>query len=142
MRWSRSLALMMVLSLGVARPVARAASEGEGGTIALLGEQVKGLAGENVGRVVNVLVDRDGRVRAAVIDFGGFLGVGSRKIAVDWRLLSFKLVDAKPVIVLALGRKELQGAPEYKPTGKAGEMTQMVGPSATEGAPPPSDKHE
>ena len=28
-------------------------------------------------------------VRAAVIDFGGFLGVGSRKIAVDWNALSF-----------------------------------------------------
>lgn len=115
MRWSRSLALMMVLSLGVARPVARAASEGEGGTIALLGEQVKGLAGENVGRVVNVLVDRDGRVRAAVIDFGGFLGVGSRKIVVDWNALHFGRVNNKTdSITLELTKAQVAAAPEYK----------------------------
>jgi hypothetical protein len=36
-----------------------------------------------MGRVVNVVVDQSGQVRAAIIDFGGFLGVGNRKIAVD-----------------------------------------------------------
>jgi hypothetical protein len=46
------------------------------------------------------------------------------------------------VIVLALGRDELQAAPEYKPTGKPGEVTQMVGPPAPEGAAAPSDQHE
>jgi hypothetical protein len=42
-----------------------------------------------MGRIVDVVVDRTGQVRAAVIDLGGFLGVGSRKIAVDWNALSF-----------------------------------------------------
>ena len=42
-----------------------------------------------MGRIVDVLVDRRGQVRAAIIDFGGFLGVGSRKIAVDWSALHF-----------------------------------------------------
>ena len=42
-----------------------------------------------MGRIVDVLVDRSGQVRAAIIDFGGFLGVGSRKIAVDWNALHF-----------------------------------------------------
>jgi len=37
-----------------------------------------------MGRIVDVIVDLAGVVRAAVIDFGGFLGVGSRKIVVDW----------------------------------------------------------
>jgi hypothetical protein len=41
---------------------------------------------EDMGRIVDVIVDRSGQVRAAVIDFGGFLGVGSRKIAVDWNM--------------------------------------------------------
>ena len=49
----------------------------------VLGRDVRSSAGENMGRIVDVIVDRSGRVRAAVIDFGGFLGVGSRKIAVD-----------------------------------------------------------
>src|SRR5436309_14729144 len=44
--------------------------------IAILGKGVRGSGGEDMGRVVDVLVDRAGQVRAAVIDFGGFLGVG------------------------------------------------------------------
>ena len=43
-----------------------------------------------MGRIVDVIVDRSGQVRAAIIDFGGFLGVGSRKIAVDWNALHFR----------------------------------------------------
>src|SRR5262249_4474875 len=45
----------------------------------ILGRDVRSAADENMGRVVDVLVDRTGQVRAAIIDFGGFLGVGSRK---------------------------------------------------------------
>ena len=55
----------------------------------ILGKEVRSATGENMGRIVDAIVDRTGQVRAAVIDFGGFLGVGSRKIAVDWDALSF-----------------------------------------------------
>ena len=55
----------------------------------VLGREVLSAANENMGRIVDVLVDRGGQVRAAIIDFGGFLGVGSRKIAVDWSALHF-----------------------------------------------------
>jgi PRC-barrel domain len=48
----------------------------------ILGKEVRGAADENMGRIADVIVDRSGQARAAVIDFGGFLGVGSRKIAV------------------------------------------------------------
>ena len=40
-----------------------------------------------MGRIVDVIVNRSGQVRAAIIDFGGFLGVGSRKVAVEWSAL-------------------------------------------------------
>jgi sporulation protein YlmC with PRC-barrel domain len=55
----------------------------------ILGRPVQGADGKEMGRVIDVIVDSGGRVRAAVIDFGGFLGVGSRKIAVDWSALRF-----------------------------------------------------
>src|SRR5262249_3295088 len=60
----------------------------------ILGREVRGGANENMGRIVDVIVDRSGQVRAAIIDFGGFLGVGSRKIAVAWNALRFP-PDAK-----------------------------------------------
>ena len=50
----------------------------------VLGKEVRSSADENMGRIVDVLVDQTGHVRAAVIDFGGFLGVGNRKVVVDW----------------------------------------------------------
>lgn len=81
----------------------------------ILGNEVRNTANENMGRIVDVIVDRSGQVRAAVIDFGGFLGVGSRKIAVSWNALRF-LPSAKKVerIGLDLTRAQLQAAPEYK----------------------------
>ena len=69
-----------------------------------------------MGRIVDVIVDRAGQVRAAIIDFGGFLGVGSRKIAVDWNALHFVPLgkpDANGV-VLELTRDQVKAAPEYK----------------------------
>jgi hypothetical protein len=41
----------------------------------ILGREVRSAANENMGRIVDAIVDREGNVRAAVIDFGGFLGV-------------------------------------------------------------------
>lgn len=81
----------------------------------ILGRPVLGAADENMGRIVDVIVDRSGRVRAAVIDFGGFLGVGSRKIAVDWSALHFPppgQPNAK--ISLDLTRDQVKAAPEYQ----------------------------
>ena len=81
----------------------------------ILGRQVLGAADENMGRIVDVIVDHSGRVRAAVIDFGGFLGVGSRKIAVDWSALHFPppgQPNAK--ISLDLTRDQVNAAPEYQ----------------------------
>jgi hypothetical protein len=81
----------------------------------ILGREVISAANENMGRIVDVLVDRSGQVRAAIIDFGGFLGVGSRKIAVDWNALAFPAPD-KPgaKITLALTRDQVKAAPEYQ----------------------------
>jgi PRC-barrel domain len=82
----------------------------------VLGREVLSAADENMGRIVDVIVDRTGLVRAAIIDFGGFLGVGSRAIAVDWSALHFpqssQQSDAK--ITLELTRDQVKAAPEYQ----------------------------
>jgi hypothetical protein len=68
-----------------------------------------------MGRIVDVVVDRTGQVRAAVIDFGGFLGVGSRKIAVDWNALSFSAPgDKRDVVTIEFTKAQVKAAPEYK----------------------------
>jgi hypothetical protein len=94
-------------------------------TTGVLGKNVIGRNGDKLGMITDVIVDRDGRPRAAVIDFGGFLGVGSRKVAIDWNLLSFDIEKRDRTAVLALDRREIQAAPEYKADA---ESTEMVGP--------------
>ena len=81
----------------------------------ILGREVRSAANENMGRIVDVIVDREGTVRAAVIDFGGFLGVGSRKIVVEWNALRFGGVASKSdSITLELTKEQVTAAPEYK----------------------------
>lgn len=81
----------------------------------ILGNEVRSAANEDMGRIVDVIVDSEGRTRAAIIDFGGFLGVGSRKIAVDWKALHFVPAASKRYgIVLELTRDQVKLAPEYK----------------------------
>ena len=81
----------------------------------VLGRDVRSAADEAMGRIVDVIVDRAGVVRAAVIDFGGFLGVGSRKIVVDWNALHFgRIANKSDSITLELTKDQVTAAPEYK----------------------------
>ena len=81
----------------------------------ILGREVRSAANEDMGRMVDVIVDREGMVRAAVIDFGGFLGVGSRKIVVDWSALHFGgVANKRDSITLELTKAQVAAAPEYK----------------------------
>jgi hypothetical protein len=83
---------------------------------AVLGSAVRSSADEDMGRVVDVIVDRAGTARAAVIDFGGFLGVGSRKIAIDWNAMRFIGLNH---ITLDLTRDQVKAAPEYQADSKS-----------------------
>jgi hypothetical protein len=98
----------------------------------VLGKEVRSVADENMGRIVDIIVDRSGQVRAAVIDFGGFLGVGSRKIAVDWSILRFGVGEKADRVVVDLTRAQVKAAPEYKD----GKQVVVLGASA---AMPPAD---
>jgi hypothetical protein len=88
----------------------------------VLGLEALSSTGDDMGRIVDIIVDRTGQVRAAIIDFGGFLGVGSRKIAVDWRSLHFDPKKAGAVVV-NLTKDQLRVAPVYK----AAEPVVMIG---------------
>ncbi|KQQ26140.1 photosystem reaction center subunit H [Methylobacterium sp. Leaf123] len=96
----------------------------------LLGKSVRAMNGDDLGRIIDVIIDRDGRPRAAIIDFGGFLGVGSRKIAVDWRVLKFTTEGKVGRLTLQLNRNQVRVSPEYK----SGDPIVVLG-AASPGAP-------
>ncbi len=77
----------------------------------------------DVPRIVDIIVDRSGQVRAAIIDFGGFLGVGTRKIAVDWRLIRFPSDGKMDNVMVDLTSNQLRVSPVFK----AGEPVVVIG---------------
>jgi len=95
----------------------------------VLGAAVSSSAGENMGHVVQVLVDQSGTARAAVIDFGGFLGVGSRKVVVDWAALHFAPEDQPQKITVDLSRDQVKAAPEYRAGKPVVVLGAMIAPA-------------
>jgi hypothetical protein len=78
---------------------------------------VRSKSEESMGRIIDLLLaDRSGKVVAAVIEFGGFLGIGTRKIAVEWSALRVVAAnDKSPFAILDATRDQLLLVPEYKP---------------------------
>jgi hypothetical protein len=80
--------------------------------------------GKAIGEIEDVLIDESGRVVAVVIEAGGFLGIGEKRIAVPMTALSFERPaaatndPANTRILIRLGRAELEGAPEFRRLGK------------------------
>lgn len=141
--WPSALALSLALSLPAAPALAQDAEPGtaplaeretlaKGTTFRVLGQDVKGVTGIVVGQVVNVLVDEAGQPRAAVLDYGGFLGVGRRRIAVSWSVLRF----TPEGIQLSLSRDQLKNFPDYK-EGEAVQMALQPAPPAAAAPPVP-----
>jgi len=85
----------------------------------VLGREVRTSTDRDVGRIIDVLVDRNGRVEAVVIEFGGFLGIGTRKIAVDWSAVRFDAGGDKSVLPVDVTHDQLRIAPEYRPNEPA-----------------------
>lgn len=86
---------------------------------AILGQPVSDQDGKDVGRLIDVLVDAAGAPQAAVIDYGGFMGVGNRKVAVHWSMLHFAPGDPKRKIILEMTPDQIKGAPEFLNSNKA-----------------------
>ncbi|HEY1723370.1 MAG TPA: PRC-barrel domain-containing protein [Magnetospirillaceae bacterium] len=91
----------------------------------ILGKKVLSGDGKDMGQIVNVIVDHAGQPRAVVVDFGGFLGVGSRKIAVDWNALHFAPQGKTDQVTLDVTPDQLKAAPEYQ----EGKPVVVIGPS-------------
>jgi hypothetical protein len=108
--------------------------------VAVLGVPVAGPDGKIMGRLVDVLVNEDGRPTAAVIDFGGFMGVGARKIAVRWNALHFAPGAIKAPITLDWTIDQIKEAPEYasprKPAPVVIAAPKPAAPRSSPSAPP------
>jgi sporulation protein YlmC with PRC-barrel domain len=86
----------------------------------LIGRDVHGVQGERVGDLENLLIDNDGRVRAAIIEFGGFLGIGTNQVAVPWDQL--QITDDR--IVTNLTREQVRAMPRWERNRTTGDFAE------------------
>ena len=56
----------------------------------LIGANIKNTQNETVGEINELVLDKDGKVVAVVVGVGGFLGMGEREVALDFKSLNVK----------------------------------------------------
>jgi sporulation protein YlmC with PRC-barrel domain len=79
---------------------------------AICGTPVQNLAGENLGKIEELMIDlASGRVAYAVLSFGGFLGLGDKLFAIPWDGLTINTEER--VIVLNIDKEMLEFAPGF-----------------------------
>jgi len=101
--------------------------------MSVLGHPVVDADGRTIARLIDVLVDPNGQPVAAVLDFGGFMGVGIRRIAVFWSTLRFESGAGTHRIILTLTQDQYQAAPEYRDPEKPAPVVVPVAPEPKPG---------
>jgi PRC-barrel domain len=92
--------------------------------IPVLGRRVRNEEGADMGRLVDILIDRDARPVAAVVDIGGFLGLGNRRVAIAWSALRLDPANRAEPLIAAFTPEQVRSAPEYRdPTRPASVVT-------------------
>jgi sporulation protein YlmC with PRC-barrel domain len=78
----------------------------------LINERVRNSAGENLGKIEDIVVDPvTGAIQYAVLSFGGFLGMGDKLFAIPWSSLSVS--PARDYVLLNVDKQTLEKAPGF-----------------------------
>jgi sporulation protein YlmC with PRC-barrel domain len=89
-------------------------SYGEISGNAFIGTNVRNQNNETVGKVEDVYIDDRGTIRTVVVSIGGFLGVGTKDVAVRWSDIG-RSRDGKSLVLITNWTKDsLKAMPEYK----------------------------
>jgi sporulation protein YlmC with PRC-barrel domain len=69
---------------------------------------------DNIGKIGELLINKNGRVEGVVVDVGGFLGMGAHPVRLDWKKLQFKQQDGSTIALIDASKDSLKAMPEYK----------------------------
>ena len=76
------------------------------------GTDVYDTSGEKLGSIDCVMIDKvSGQTRYAVMEFGGFLGMGTDNYPLPWSMLKYDTV--KEGYVVPVDKAKLENAPKY-----------------------------
>jgi sporulation protein YlmC with PRC-barrel domain len=99
---------------------------------------------ENIGKVSDIVFDKDGKAASVVIGVGGFLGIGTKNVAYDYSKLQWAEKDGDRWLVAATSKDELTALPEfdsaaYAPAPAPQASTDSTAPATTTDTTAPAD---
>lgn len=99
------------------------------------GTDVLGTDDQKIGDVSDILFDKDGKIEAYVVSVGGFLGIGSKEVAMAPN--TFQLVagdkakNESDKLKVAMTKDELKQAANFEPYKAPSSTTGMGGPTSS-----------
>ena len=77
------------------------------------GTTVYNASGDKLGSIDDLMIDKvSGKVQYAVMDFGGFLGMGDKHYPLPWAALKYD--TRKGGYIVNLDKEQLENAPAYE----------------------------
>ena len=100
-----------VIPLGVTRIEAGLVTPGYRAT-KLIGQEVYNESGQKIGKIGDLVIAPDGTLSVAVIDVGGFVGIGKHRVAIPMKQFS----EIHPKVILPGADKDaLKKLPDFVP---------------------------
>lgn len=107
----------------------------------LIGATIYGPDNSSIGEVSDLIIGSDGRIKAAVIGVGGFLGVGQKDVAVPFNALNVKRQAGSASIdkiTVAFSKDQIKNAPQFAYYAPPSRTPQTTGSGNGAGAPRPT----
>ncbi len=71
---------------------------------------------QNIGKVTDLVLDKDGNVETAVIGVGGFLGLGAKDVTFDFDKMQWAEKDGDRWLIAAVTKEALEAQPAFDST--------------------------
>jgi len=81
---------------------------------AFIGTTVRNQNNETVGKVEDVYIDDKGAIKTVVVSVGGFLGMGTKNVAVKWGDIKHSRDGKSLVLTTNWTKDSLKAMPDYK----------------------------
>jgi sporulation protein YlmC with PRC-barrel domain len=84
----------------------------------LIGLDVKSPEDKKVGDIGEVVLGKDGKAEGVVVDVGGFLGIATHPVLLDWKDVTIANQDGKATATVSLTKDKLEQMPAYESSSK------------------------
>jgi sporulation protein YlmC with PRC-barrel domain len=87
---------------------------------------------ESIGEISDLVLQKEGETRAALIDVGGFLGIGEKTVGIPFDKLQIsKAEDGAEQVTVAMSKEELEQLPAVEMPAETAAVEQPSAPDAT-----------